>query len=167
MRHLKAIGYIVASEILSLFIGLTLASSAMTFMKLICAVCTVGILICLMANFAMNTASEDLKKSRTENLKLSPLVPLATGVTASLPSLASWIVLFVSHKTSGFDFYKWHKLLNAYFLQIYNFINSDASSSALTSAQVWLMLPLVAVPFASYVTVYALTVKGVIKAPVR
>lgn len=167
MRHLKAIGYIVTSEILSLFIGLTLASSAMTFMKLICAVCTVGILICLMANFAMNTASEDLKKSRTENLKLSPLVPLATGVTASLPSLASWIVLFVSHKTSGFDFYKWHKLLNAYFLQIYNFINSDASSSALTSAQVWLMLPLVAVPFGAYVTVYALTVKGVIKAPVR
>ncbi len=167
MRHLKAIGYILASEILSLFIGLTLASSAMTFMKLICAVCTVGILICLMANFAMNTASEDMKKSRTENVKLSPLVPLTTGITASLPALASWIILFVSHKASGFDFYKWHKLLNAYFLQIYNFINSDASSSALTSAQVWLMLPLAVIPFTSYVIVYALTVKGVIKAPAR
>lgn len=164
MRHIKALGYILAAEILSLFIGLTLASSAMPLIRFISALCTVGILICLMANFAINSATEDLRTERSGEGKISPLVPVTTGITATLPALASWIVLFVSRSSQGFDFYKWHKLLNAYFLQIFNFINSNAETSALSMGELFTMLPLAFIPCIAFTVTYFLVYKGVIKA---
>lgn len=161
MRYLKVLGFTAAAEILSLFIGMTLATSSGTAMRLVSAVCTTGILVCFMANFALNCADSDLKSERNGGGKINPLVHAATGAVASLPALISWILLLVSHKSGSFDFYRWHKLLNAYFLQIYNFINPDASTAALTSGQVMGMLALVIIPFASFVLPYFLAYKRV------
>lgn len=79
----------------------------------------------------------------------------------SAPLLISWIILKISHVTGSFDFYRWHKLLNAYFLQIYNFINTNAETASLTSAQVNLMLLLVLIPFIVFTATYFLAYKGV------
>lgn len=162
MKYLKAIGYIAAAEVMSLFIGLTLATSSTAVIRFICAVCTIGILVCLLASFGWKSASEDMKRERSEGIKTSPIIPVTVGITSSLPAIISWIILFISHSTGGFDYYKWHKLINAYFLQTYNFINSDASTSALTDTQVMIMLPLVIIPFLAYIIPYALVRKGII-----
>ena len=162
MKYLKALGYITAADILSLFISLTLASSSSSIFRLISAVCTTGILICLLASFAIKTAKEDMRLERITGTKTRLFVPVSVGAVTSLPALASWILLYISHSTGSFDFYKWHKLLNAYFLQIYNFINSDASAAALSGAQVMAMLGLVLVPFVSFNAAYFLVYKGII-----
>lgn len=156
MKYIRALGYVIAAEILSLFIGLTLAMYSSFAIRCISAVCTIGILICLVANFAINTASDNLKNERISGKKASHIQPLMLGITVSLPALASWILLYISHLTAAFDFYKWHKLLNAYFLQIYNFINSDASSTALTSGQIYIMLIFVFIPFLTFISTYYL-----------
>lgn len=162
MKCLKALGYIAAADVLSLFVGLTLASSSSTFIRLISAVCTAGILICLMVNFAVNTARSDLKNERISGSETNHAVTAAAGVTASLPAVISWILLYISHSSGSFDFYKWHKLINAYFLQVYNFINSDASAAALSDAQVMAMLILAAVPCLTFIIAYFLVYKGIV-----
>lgn len=162
MKCLKAIGYIAAADVLSLFVGLALASSSSTFIRLISSVCTVGILVCLMVNFAVNTARSDLKSERISGSATNHAITAATGITASLPAFISWIVLYISHSSGSFDFYKWHKLINAYFLQIYNFINSDASTAALSDAQIIAMLGLAVVPCLTFMIAYFLAYKGIV-----
>ena len=162
MKYIKALGYIAAADILSLFISLTLASSSSSIIRLISAVGTTGILICLLASFAIRTAKEDLRQERITGTRTRLFVPVSVGAVTSLPALASWILLYISRSTGSFDFYKWHKLLNAYFLQIYNFINSDASVSALSGGQLMAMLGLVFVPFAAFNAAYFLIYKGII-----
>ncbi len=156
MKHLKILGYVIAAEFLSLFIGITLATSSSAAIRLISAICTTGILVCFMVSYAITSAKADLRNERTAGTKINSLSVITTGITASLPALFSWIVLYVSHSSGRFDFYRWHKILNAYFLQIYNFINADASTAALSSGEVLGMLVLVAIPFVSYTVAYFL-----------
>lgn len=162
MKCLKAIGYIAAADVLSLFVGLALASSSSTFIRLISSVCTFGILVCLMVNFAVNTARSDLRAERISGSATNHALTAAAGITASLPAVISWIVLYISHSSGSFDFYKWHKLINAYFLQIYNFINSDASAAALSDAQVLAMLGLAVIPCLTFMIAYFLVYRGII-----
>lgn len=147
MKIFKTILTVLSADILAIFIGFTLSASAMTIFRILSAVCTVGILICIVGNFAYKTAVADKKST-----KKSPAMPLIMAVSASLPSIVSWLIL----RFSDIDFYRWHKLINGFFLQIYNFINSDASSTALTSPQIMAMLPLAFVPAVVFISGYAL-----------
>ena len=162
MKFLKAFGFVIAADILCLFIGVTLASSSSGFMRLICAVCTVGILICLLASLAMKTAREDLRQERITGNKTNPVTAVLCGVTASLPAAVNWMILYIAHSSGSFDYYKWHKLLSAYFMPVCNLINDDASTSALSGSEVMLMLPLVIIPFLAYTVSYFLAYKGII-----
>ncbi len=150
MKILKTLITVFAADLLSLFIGLTLAVSSGTFMRIISAVCTSGILICILGSFASKTAEEDAKAIRIGEKKPSFVMPLLMGISASIPALISWLIL----KFSDIDFYRWHKLINGYFLQIFNFINPNASSAALTENQIWLMLPLSLAPTAVFIIAY-------------
>ncbi|MGN0580078.1 MAG: hypothetical protein ACI4JE_04325 [Ruminococcus sp.] len=158
MKILKSLVYLAAADILSLFIGLTLASSSLTVIRVICAVCTSGILVCFIASYAVRSAYGDRRNERISGKKISRTVIAAQGGILSLPPLVSWILLYISHSTDSFDFYRWHKLINGFFLQIYNLINSDASVSALNQGQIFLMLVLVPIPmicfFAAYTVAY-------------
>lgn len=162
MKCLKALGFVIAADILCLFIGITLASSSSSFMRFICAVCTVGILICLMASLAMKTAREDLRRERVSGKKNSPVMAAAAGITASIPAAANWVILYISQTSGSFDYYKWHKLLSAYFMPVCNLINDSASTSALVTSEVMVMLPLVVIPFLAYIVPYSLAYKGII-----
>lgn len=142
MKIFKTLLTVFAADVLSLFIGLTLAGSASTLVRIISAVCTTGILICLLGSFAVKSAQSDLKAKRSGKQPEFPFMPLLMGISASVPGIISWLTL----KFSEIDFYRWHKLINGFFLQIYNFINPDASSAALTSEQIWIMLPLAFIP---------------------
>lgn len=158
MKILKTFLMTAAADVLSLFIALTLAGSSSGAVRVISAVCTTGILICVLGSFAVKTAKEDLKLRRIGETEVSSLMPLFMGMTASLPSLASWLIL----RFSDMDFYRMHKLINGYFLQIFNFINPDASSSALTNSDIWTMLPFSFAPMAVFLLGYYLTHYGII-----
>ena len=68
----------------------------------------------------------------------------------------------ISVSGGKFDFYRWYKLINAPFLQVCNLINANALSTALSMAQVYIMLPMVFVPAVTYLAVYFLTYRGII-----
>ena len=161
MRIIKTLFCVFAADILSLFIGFTLASSSEFIIRLISAVCTSLILVVILSGLAVNTANQDLKSERINNKKLNLFLPVSMGVSSSLPALASWTVLRFS--LGKYDFYRWHKIINGYFLQIYNFIEPDASSSALSVDEVNLMLIPVFVPMIVFFTAYFLVYSGIIK----
>lgn len=161
MRYLRTLLFLAAADFLSLFIGLTLAGSANPLIRVISAVCGSGIMICLMASLALKTAASDLKAERTSGTRTPLLLPAGMAVTALIPPLVSWLLLRIG-ADGLLDFYRWHKLINGWFIQIYNMINPDAASSALTDGQIWAMLPLAFVPAAVFAAFYALGYKGVI-----
>lgn len=139
-----------AADILALFIGMTLAGSSSDFIRVISAVCTFGILICILGSFANKSAREDVKNQRAGIADTSTVMPWLMGLTASMPGIISWLIL----RFSSLDFYRWHKLINGWFLQIYNMINSNASSAALTPQQTMIMLPFAAVPMIVFMVGY-------------
>lgn len=154
MKFLKTLGYAAAADILSLFVNLTLAGSSMTFMKIISAVCTVGILFCFMISHAVRCAKDDCRSERISKTATPALVPAIHGITAMLIPLVSWLLLFVSKATEAFDFYRFHKLINGYFLQIYNLINQNAETSALSMGQIGAMAALIPVPMIVFIAAY-------------
>ena len=162
MRCIRTLLYIAAADVLALFIGLTLAGSSNPLIRVISAVCGTGIMVCLIASFALRTSYSDLKNERVTGKKTAFAAPAGMAATASLPGLVSWLVLRVT-VGSSFDFYRWHKLINGWFLQVFNLIEPDASSSALTDGQIWAMLPLALVPGAVFAAAYLLGYKGAIK----
>lgn len=149
MRYINAVLWTVAADILSLFIALTLAGSGNPLIRGISAVCTFGILVCVLGALGAKTASADRKSNK------GSASAIGMGASAAAFPLASWLTLFFT-AGSSFDFYRWYKLINGWGLQICNFINSDASANALTRGQIWLMLPVSAAPAwvltASYLT---------------
>lgn len=157
MKILKSLGIWLACEFFCLFISLTLAGSSSTFIRIICSLCTVGILIVIVSDFAAKEAGKDLKSERLSGRKNSALTNISAGLLLSAPSAVSWFLLYFSVSDRNFDFYRWYKLINAPFLQIYNLINSNASSAALKISEVWTMFPLIFIHSAVYITVYFLT----------
>ena len=157
MKYIKAILIVLAADFLSLFVSIPFAASAKTEMKILSLICAVGVLGCMLVSFAAKTARADRKLERTEG-KANSLAELGGMCAAiTLPSALSWAVLYLS-LDGGPDFYRFYKLINAPFLQIYNFIERDASSKALSTGEVLAMLPTVIVPgiiFAfAYLAVY-------------
>lgn len=162
MKYLKIFGITIAADILALFIGAALASSSSVLIRLISAVCCIGILICFLVSAGIKNARADLKKGRISGKGVKMTSAVLEGIVSSVPAIVSWIILYISHSTGNFDFYRWHKIINAYFLQIYNFIEPNASTSSLSSGEILAMLPLVIIPFISYMTPYLLVCKKII-----
>lgn len=160
MRYMRTLLFLAAAEILSLFIGLTLAGTANPLVRVISAICTSGIMICLMASLALKTVASD-RKNKSRKGDYSLLFPAGMTFTALVPPFVSWIILKITAGGS-IDFYRWHKLINGWFLQVYNLIEPDASSAALNSAEIWGMLPLACAPAAVFAVFYALGYKGII-----
>lgn len=161
MRYLRTVLFLIAADVLSLFIGLTLAGSANPLIRVISAICGSGVMICLMASFAIKTASDDRKCERTTGVNTQILKPAGMTITALIPTLTSWLVLFLT-ADGHIDYYRWHKLINGWFIQIYNMIESSASSRDLDLIQIWYMFPLSLVPASIFALFYILAYKGII-----
>lgn len=144
MKFLKALGIVAAADILSLFIVMTFAGSSMTVMRLVCSVCTVGILLCFVISHAANSAKAEKGGG----------APFAVGAVMSAPALVSWVILLISRTSGAFNYYPIHKLVNGYYLQIYNLINSDANASALGMGEIFGMAALIPIPFIAYTAAY-------------
>ena len=151
MKVVNVLLRLLAADILGMFINMTLAGSRSTAVRAVCAVCTAGILVTVLADHAVKAAHTDLK-SRQGSAGM-----ILAGAFASLPALISWIVLYVSAIGGGFDYYRWHKLINAPFLQYYNLIEHDALSSSLSLNELLMMLPTAAVPATAVIIPYLRT----------
>ena len=143
MKAVRVLLRVFAADILSMFINMTLAGSRSTAVRIVCLVCTALILVTVLADFSIKEAHDDVKNKR------SIAGIYAAGVAAAVPAFLSWMILCISVKSGNFDFYRWHKLINAPFLQYYNLIESDVTSAALSSGELKLMLlPVFLMPFA-------------------
>lgn len=153
MRALKALGLYLAADILCMFINITFAALHNGLFRAVCAVCTAGIMLALVGNYALTAAAADEKAGR----KFSGAAADVCGLLA-VPAV-SWAILLVSMK-GGFDFYRWYKVLNGAFLRVINLIEPDASSAAVSTADALAMLPFVLIPAAVYLVVYTVCRKN-------
>lgn len=145
MKFIRSLGTYLAADFLCLFVGFTLAISASIFFRIASIIFTSAIMFSLLGSFAYKSAVEDRRTERTNNTKTPVTDTFLMAAGASFISIASWCILLAS-VLSDFEFYRWHKLLNSGFIQLFNFICRDASSSALSTAQVFIMLPLALMP---------------------
>ena len=149
MKIINALVRLAASEVLCLFINITFAASDSNFMRVICLICTVLIMIFVLSDFSVRSAKEDIKASRVNTGEM-----IKAGFAVSLALTASYVLLVISVKSGDFDYSRWHKLLNAPFLQFYNLINSNAASSALKGSELAVMLLPIPVPAVSVIVPY-------------
>ena len=154
MKILKALLRLAACEILCLFIDITFAASGSTLIKLICLVCTVMIMIFVLADFSVKEAKTDMKASRMNGSTINKAAIFAAGGAVTVPPLISWILLCISAKGSSFEYYPLHKLLNAPFLQFYNIINSSIHAQGLTNTELAVMLVPIVFPSLTVIVPY-------------
>ena len=123
--HLRILGCWLLAEVLTLFIDLTLSFSGSALVRIICSVCTVGILLGLMAQGGYSAALADRKANPTS------LRPLLLGLTGSVMPCALWGMLAAARAGLLADgFYRFYKLLCAPFLSVCNLISADIAASS-------------------------------------
>ncbi|MCR4889738.1 MAG: hypothetical protein K5979_11265 [Ruminococcus sp.] len=158
MRYIKILAYLASADILSLFVCISLAPFSGTFMRVISALCSTGIMICMLIAAAEKTAENDVKYCRREKKKISFACMTAMGTTASAVPFISWLILRLT-ADGKINFYTCHKLINGWFLPVYRYINPDAYAKNLTDTQIWLMLPLSFVPAIVFIIAYRFALK--------
>lgn len=157
MKILKALLRLAACEVLCLFIDITFAASGSTLIKLICFVCTVMIMIFVLADFSVKEAKNDIKASRMNGSTINKADIFAAGGAVTVTPLISWIFLCISAKSGSFEYYPLHKLLNAPFLQFYNIVNSSTHAYDLTGTELAVMFVPVVLPAFAVVIPYIMT----------
>ena len=130
MKHyFRIIGYWFLAEVLTLFLDLTLSFSGSVFVRLLCSICTVGILAGLMAQGGYAAALADRK------IQPPAVRPVLLGLTGSAVPCVLWGMLWAARSGMLDDgFYRLYKLLCAPFLSVCNLISADVSAG---SVPVW------------------------------
>ncbi len=130
----KIILFLLVTEILTLFINLTLSVFTGTVFRVISSICTVGILLALMIQAGCSIGAADKK---AQNAGEKGTAPVIAGITASLPLCILWGLLLLE-KCGIFPagYYRFYKLLCAPFLQICNLFSADVTADTLPWAGV-------------------------------
>ncbi len=157
-KTIKAFLRYIAAELLCLFVNIMLAALGKGFFSVICLVCTVSVLICIIADFALKEAAADLKRERSGE-KVSSSEPICAAVAVTVIPLISYAVLCISALGGVFEFYGIFKLVNPAFMQLYNFIEPSASSADLSARELAAFLPAAAVPALAFSVPYMLAKK--------
>ena len=152
MRTLKAVLIYLAADILCMFINVTFSAFHNALFRMICAVCTAGIMLAFVGNHALSSSASDAKAVRTSGSRKSTGALCDICGILAVPVL-SWGALLASLGGS-FEFYRWYKVLNGGFLRVINFIEPDASSAAVSAAEAAVMLLFALIPAAVYAVVY-------------
>lgn len=159
--YCKILGFVLFAEILCLFISITLAFSSAVIFRIITSICTVGILIGLMAQAGYSIACADKKLQKQNPDAVKPSKPFLLGMLAMFPFQLCWIFLLLA-KLGSIDggFYRFYKLLCAPFLQVCNIICDDVTAQALPVWGMVVLQLLCWVPFAAVCTAYSMTIRG-------
>ncbi|MBQ8928503.1 MAG: hypothetical protein IJ055_09575 [Oscillospiraceae bacterium] len=151
----KILGLALLAEVLTLFIDLTLSFSGSAPVRVVCSICTVGILGGLMVQGGYSTGKADRKSGKT-----SPLRSALLGIVGSAPYLVCWIVLLLARQSASGGFYRLYKLLCAPFLQVCNLLSADTDAGSLPGAGLLVLLLLSLVPLFCIFISHRMTVQG-------
>lgn len=154
---LKIFGTLILAEILTLFINLTLSFSGHLLLRMLCSVCTCGILAGLCGQAGYSIA----ETHRKQHSNLKKIQVFGLGFLSSLPFLICWVVLFLA-KQNIFqpEFYRSYKLLCAPFLNICNMFSTDISALTLPVSGLIVLLCLSFLPMAAFCIAYYATRHG-------
>ena len=128
MSYIKVFAYSIVSVILCMFINLTLSVFGGSMFKIISAICTVGIMVCLQFNSAYNNAKEDMKNERITKKFIHKSRPFWLSLASSLLPIVSTVILWITAGDKSSEFYRIYKILNFNYLHIFNIINSYVTS---------------------------------------
>lgn len=148
-----ALGYLLFSDILCLFIDLTIAVFSGTIFKIISTMCTSIIFVGLIINFAWTVKQKSKKFKSEAGENISVFFPFAIGIVLSVPYWIMWAVLFIS-KTASFEFYSVYKILNGQFLQVYNLMENGTDISLVSNSELMVMLTFTFIPLITFVIAY-------------
>lgn len=156
-NFLKAIGTYFFAELLCLFLALTLSAIGGGLLRLVSCICTMGVLICLYINFAVNRAKSDQRKKNNGTLLRRFLLSGA----AALPYVLWGVFLLLARGgVLPGTFYRWYKLLDAPFLQMCNLFSADVTAASLSWGETGILALLNLLPFAVVWVTYTLTQNG-------
>jgi hypothetical protein len=96
-RSLRGIGYLFVSQILTLFINLSVTAMLNSFILLliIACICTLGITLGLVFNWSYNCAKTDEALNR-QGKPYDPLMPLKMSIIIGIIPLILYILLIIS-----------------------------------------------------------------------
>ncbi len=150
----RILGFNLLSELLTLFIDLTLSISELELVKLLCSICTVGILLTLMVQCGYTLGLADKRAKAHRNATLM-------GIVAIIPHLFLWVLLLLSWLGVFSDgYYRFYKILEAPFLQICNLCSADVVTSTLPLWGLLLLGLLSLLPFFAVQISYHITREG-------
>lgn len=161
MSYIKVFAYSIVSVILCMFINLTLSVFGGSMFKIISAICTVGIMVCLQFNSAYNNAKEDMKNERITKKFIHKSRPFLLSLASSLLPIVSTVILWITSEDKTSEFYRIYKILNGHYLQIFNLINSAVTSSSLSTVNLIVYSFMAIVPFAVFLVSYQIIYKGI------
>lgn len=151
---LKMPGWWLLAEVLTLFIDLTFSFSGHAVVRCICGICTVGILLGLMAQGGHSAANADRRAHRTPHR----LRPVLLGLAGAAVPVCLWCVLLAARLGAvPDDFYRLYKLLCAPFLSICNLISADVSAAGVPVWGMGVLLVLSLAPCAAAWIAYAMS----------
>ncbi len=158
-NFIKGIGTYFFAEVLCLFLALTLSAVGGAIARIISCVCTIGVLICLCVNFAINRARSDKRKGITTSWRRCFFHSIAASVIFLI-----WGICLLLAKCNVLDsgFYRWYKLLDAPFLQLCNLFCMDVTADSLTWGATAVLAGINVLPFAVTWIAYKLTRMGFI-----
>jgi len=151
---LKIFGFLIFAEILTIFIDVTLAFSGHILLRMICAVCTAGILAGLSAQAGFSIAEDTRKKHiKPKKSEISGLT-----LTCTAPYLICWTAL-LSAKCGIIqpEFYRIYKLLCAPFLSTANLFSDDVSALSLPWSGVICLFLMSLLPGTAFCISYLMT----------
>ena len=157
--YLKGIGYYFFAEFLCLFLTVTLVILGNLFFKILSAVCCMGILICLIINYAIYCEKEDRKYGLNQSMKR----PFFLGMAASSVYLVLYGLLILAKLQILPDsFYRIYKLLCAPFMTLCNFMQPGILASELGILPPIVFFLLSLIPMATVLVAYTLCVHNII-----
>lgn len=159
--YLKILGFVLFAEVLTLFINVTLAFSGAFVFRIVTSICTIGILIGLMAQAGHSIGNADRKLLRQDPDAVRSSKPHMLAMLAAFPYALCWLFLLLA-KIGAVDggFYRFYKLLCAPFLQICNLICDDVTAAALPVWGLVILAMLPIIPYAAVMIAYRMTVRG-------
>ncbi len=156
---IKGIGYYIFAELLCLFLVFSMGLMNNIFFRIVSLVCCLGIMVCLVINFAINCHKQVKEAGADEGI----LPAVITGTAASCPYLLLYALLLASKAGQLPDtFYRIYKILNAPSINLLNLISSDVLSGSLGAVQLVLLLLVALIPMVTGCAAYILCRKGIV-----
>ncbi len=152
---------LVFAEVLSLLVCLfTAMFMTSNIVKGIVGLCTMGILVCIVGNYAYNCAKNSKAYERISSTPHSNVFSNAVSIGISVPLVLQWLLLVifkVSQNALGDKIFVGYRFLNAYYLPWLNVFCPTPELNALPTMGLITLLALTIIPAITFNVAYNIT----------